>query len=299
MFHKLFLLLLLSQGGWAAHSTPRFAECQGRLTVVSAAPVPAHDQMKMGTLYFTPYNGNHLWLFDGEGWRQHSFPQISLRANHLLSNKNHDVFIFEKNGNFELEFEPWANDTARAHSLTTQDGVLVKDGNVMHRYLGTIRTDDSGLLEDSRRSRFIWNYYNRVTRNLYTYDTTDSWTYSSPHWTAANSTSENRVQYVVGFHLPITAKAVLRARPLQSKAQVGIGLDSTSQEQGCYGVKTSTVDQHLEMLNLRTEITCNQGPSLGYHYLQLLQKGDGNPTVFFGDYGNLSPLSFLEASIEG
>ena len=52
--------------------------CGGRLTLVSATAVPTSDQTAKTTVYFTPYTGNYLGLYDGAIWFYRSFSEISV-----------------------------------------------------------------------------------------------------------------------------------------------------------------------------------------------------------------------------
>ncbi len=44
--------------------------CEGRLTLTSGSPVVSGDQTAKTTVYFTPYKGNRISLYNGSGWRQ-------------------------------------------------------------------------------------------------------------------------------------------------------------------------------------------------------------------------------------
>jgi hypothetical protein len=147
------------------------------------------------TVYFTPFNGNKIAIYDGLVWRQYTFSQISVA---VPSNTNtpFDIFVFNNAGTLTLEAVAWTNDTTRATALVTQDGVYVKSGTVTKRYLGTGRTTGvSGQTEDSSVNRFLWNYYNRLSRSgLNTF--TSSRTTTSTTMTELNS--EIRINFVVG-----------------------------------------------------------------------------------------------------
>src|SRR5262249_33700720 len=91
----------------------------------------------------------------------------------------------------------------RATALTTQNGILVRSGATNQRYCGTIRiTSTTGQCEDSTSSRYVYNYYNRVARDLFGVDTTDNWNYTLATWRAANASvtlGVGRVDYVCGY----------------------------------------------------------------------------------------------------
>lgn len=51
--------------------------CDGRLTLTTATPVTTSDATST-TVYFTPYNGNKISLYDGTRWKLYTFTEISL-----------------------------------------------------------------------------------------------------------------------------------------------------------------------------------------------------------------------------
>src|SRR5262245_45446838 len=140
--------------------------CEGRLTLTSGAAVTTSDVTGAGTLYFTPFGGSRVALYDGARWRLHSFSERSLGLT-LTSGKNYDVFLYDNAGTLTLELSSaWTNDTTRATALATQNGICVKSGAPTRRYLGTLRASGSNVTEDSLSKRFLWNYGHRCLRLL-------------------------------------------------------------------------------------------------------------------------------------
>jgi len=135
--------------------------CQGRLTVESGVAVSTSDQTGKSNLYFTPYRGNKVALYDGSRWKLYAFSEVSLSLTSLTSGKNYDVFLYDNSGTLTLELSAaWTNNTTRADALSTQDGVTVKSGAATRRWLGTIRTTGATTTEDSATKRFVANAYN-------------------------------------------------------------------------------------------------------------------------------------------
>lgn len=298
------IILLFSQCVFAQRiDQNRFLECQGRLTLRSGDPIPT-ESLGGKTLYFTPYNGNRIALHNGTVWEMISFAEVSVVVPSTASTP-FDVFGYNNGGSFALETVNWTNDTARATALTTQDGVYVKNGASTRRYLGTGRTTTTnGMAEDSRARRFVWNACNPVIRSLYNPESAETWQYRSPKWRAANNNFLNRIEFVQGLPLvtTISARAVLRASPSDSAATVGIGLDNSIDPVGnslCHGDTFSHFDPHLLKLDLRAEAKCGNSVGMGYHYFQLLEKGDSKVTSFYGDFEGEGFLSFIEAQISG
>src|SRR4051812_49331438 len=50
----------------------------GRLTLTSGTPLTTSDVTAAGTVYFTPYNGNVIGLYDGTDWLAIPFTEQSI-----------------------------------------------------------------------------------------------------------------------------------------------------------------------------------------------------------------------------
>lgn len=124
--------------------------------------------VQSGTLYFTPYVGNWIGLYDGTRWKVHSFTERSLTLVGLTSGTPYDVFIYDNAGTLTLELSAaWADDNTRTDALATQDGILVKSGAPTRRWLGIIYPIGTNRADDSERSRHLLNGYNQVPRSVY------------------------------------------------------------------------------------------------------------------------------------
>lgn len=142
---------------------------QGRLSISATNPVPVSDITGATTLYFLPYKGDRVSLYDGVSWLSHTIPADGISASVPAStDTNYDVFLNEDSGTLELEFVAWTDETTRATSLAKQNGVYVKSGDATRLYLGSLRTTGTnGQCEDSLTKRLVYNYHNRVRRPLF------------------------------------------------------------------------------------------------------------------------------------
>lgn len=66
----------------------------GRLTLQSGTPITTSDVTAAATVYFTPWRGNVLSLFDGTDWQPYTFSELSLTLSGLTSGKNYDVYAY-------------------------------------------------------------------------------------------------------------------------------------------------------------------------------------------------------------
>lgn len=203
---------------------------EGRLTLTTATAVTTTDVTAATTLYFTPYLGNRLTLFDGTNWTMRAFSEISI-AVPASTSQMYDVFVYDNAGTTTLELLAWTNDTTRATALTTQDGVLCKTGALTRRYLGCMRTTTvSAQTEDSIAKRYLWNFYNRAPRVLYRTEATGSWTYTTAIWRQANASAANQLDAVFGINdqpVDVTVLAFIGNGSVGVNVAVSVGLDST------------------------------------------------------------------------
>jgi hypothetical protein len=267
--------------------------CNGRLTLESGVPVSTTDQTAKTTIYFTPYLGNCIGLYDGTSWKLHTFTERSLALGTLTSGLNYDVFIYDNAGTLTLELTAWTNDSTRATALTTQDGVYVKTGATTRRYLGTMRTTSTTTTEDSAGGttsqtggkRFVWNAYNQVLRDLCVIDTTNSWTYATTSYRQSNNASGNKVEVVIGVAQRLRVMAVSYTdTSLDGLPQViygGIGMDSTTVNaaQMSFGGTPSSTGGGFAFSYYDGTLTA------GYHAINWLEKGTGGTQNWYGDAG--------------
>jgi hypothetical protein len=177
-----------------------YSPCQGRLTLQTGNPFSVDNQTAKTSLYFTPFRGNNIALYDGTRWILSTFSELTLSLSGYTANKNYDIWVYSNSGTPTLDSTVWTNDTTRATSLAFQNGVYVKSGTATRRYVGTIRiTGTTGQCEDSFSYRYVWNMYNRLRRVGFTYNTNVSWTYGTGAWRECNGgTGQVRFNWVAG-----------------------------------------------------------------------------------------------------
>lgn len=263
----------------------------GRLTLTTATPVTTSDVTAATTLYYTPYAGNRIALYDGAAWNVRTFTELSITNAGLTASKPYDVFVYDNAGAPTLELNAWTNDTtpATAHSGATfyQDGVPIKAGTATRRYVGTVYTDAASKFNDSLTLRHVWNYYNQKRRPLQRFESTANWTYSTATIRQANNAAANQVDVVIGVaeqpvHLQLTVPVQNTTGACQVSA--GIGLDST----------TAFASNHLPGAtyilttnDIKQLVAVYDGvPAVGRHYLAWLEYSAAVAnTVWYGTGG--------------
>ena len=256
--------------------------CNGRLTLATATPVTTADQTAKTTVYWTPYKGNSIALYDGTAlWKHLSFAEISVAVPSTTSTP-FDLFVYNNSGAAALEALSRTNDTTRATALTAQDGVYVKSGATTRRYVGTGRTTgSSGQTEDSVANRLLWNYYNRVPRQCFRSEAT-SHTYTTASFRAwNNSASAAQVAFMVG----VLEDAIIGF--VQARTTVGIiGADGKVS----LGLNSTTASEFYDYLYFTPTGTFAAGssapliPALGYNYACPIELG-GASSITFVDVG--------------
>lgn len=273
----------------------------GRLTALSGNPVP--DSTPGGNfVYYTPYTGNRIALFDGSQWNLVAFTEVSLSVIAVPANTVYDVFAYNNGGAVTLERVNWASATARATALALQDGVWVKSGDATRRYLGTCRsTSGGGDTTDTTAQRFVWNYYHRVRRPMRVLEATDTWTYTTATYRQANGATANQLALVVGVQESLV-RAEVHAHVANTAAgvdvQVAIGLDSTTTP------ATNSIRGYLVTQSANNSIpvkaTYEDLMAIGYHTLVWLERSAATgTTTWYGDGGLTTLQTGIVGSVEG
>lgn len=272
-----------------------YSPCEGRLTLTSSVPVTTSDVIGSNSVYFTPYKGNKIALYTAGVWVTLPFTQITISLlSGFASDKPYDVFAYNNAGTVALETLVWTNDTTRATALTFQDGVYCKSGDTTRRYIGTFYTTSTTTTEDSAAKRYVWNYYNRVERQMQVLDTTDSWSYSTATVRQARATATNQISYIQGVaEDAVSARVIGMASTSASTARtvtVGIGVDSTTAGINSpfmvfvAGIISSGVMEYVGY------------PGVGQHDLVWLEAGAGADTqTWYGDNGG----AVIQSGIKG
>ncbi|HXG71335.1 MAG TPA: hypothetical protein VNJ04_12085 [Gemmatimonadaceae bacterium] len=290
--------------GLAAISSTVNNICDGRLTLTSVTPVTTADVTAATTVYWSPFRGNRVALYDGSAWAVYSFSELSLPLGSDAANTNYDVFAYNNGGTVAIERLAWSAVTVRATGLVLQDGVLVKSGTTTRRYLGTYRTTGTvGQTEDSAAKRFVWNYYNRLPRALRVLEVTNSWTYTTSIWRQANASAANQVAVVIGW-AEVEVSTEVRGFSSNSSAtpintSVAIAQDATNAPTtDCVGRLGHTIASGAAAVNLTA--TLRTYPSVGYHFFAWIEYSEAaGTTSWLGDNGGVLIQAGLSGVIEG
>jgi hypothetical protein len=285
----------------------------GRLTLVSGTPVMSTEQANKTNIYYTPYVGATVPLYDGTGWYEMSFTELTLAlaaSANWAANSNYDLFLFNDSGTLRLLTGPvWTNDTTRATDIGLVSGIYTNSASMTGRYgasstvtvgqylgtyVGTMRTTGSagtttwelgGTAANGDIVRyFLWNCYNGVEPNGWCRDSTSNWTYSSTTYRPFNNSQTNRVEFVLGDASATIfgAFSCMCYVPADSRyGAVALALDSIT----AFVAPSTRANFYAGGLNeLQSPVFCNYNgtPGLGFHYLQGMESGHGSGFGFYG-----------------
>ncbi|CAB5222738.1 hypothetical protein UFOVP374_29 [uncultured Caudovirales phage] len=286
---------------------------QGRLTLTTAVPVTTSDVTAATTLYYTPYQGDKVPIYDGTSFTATTFTELSQATTDstkspaaVAASKVYDIFVWNDSGTIRCTRGPaWTNDTTRGYTLTLTNGIflntsLITNGPAALRgtFVGTVYSNASSQLNDSAAKRHVWNAYNRVTKSMAcATETANSWSYATATIRQANANTANQLDYVCG-----AAEDCVTARADSSYANdsageftgIGIGVDSTT------AFVTNSLMAFAQIAAANTTVTqqasWNGVPGVGRHFITWLERGSGAGTnTWYGDRG----LAYVQSGING
>ncbi len=209
-------------------------QIQGRLTLTSGTPVLTSSVTGAGTVYFTPYGGSSVALWNGSAFAATSFAELSQALSDTTKSPSaaaaasvYDLFVWSDGGTIRLSRGPaWSagatagssnarGSGAGSTALTRVQGVLVNAVAIANgpaagygTYVGTIATDAAGATVSmnfggsaaggSPARLGVWNAHNRRAAAAAVYDTTSSHTYNSATVRPYNNSTNNAIISVVG-----------------------------------------------------------------------------------------------------
>lgn len=306
-------------GSDAAPMTP-----QGRLTLTTATPVMTADAAAQTTIYYTPYVGSVVPLYDGSAWTNTQFAELSIAmAGNAAwaSGSVYDLYVYNDGGTIRLVTgAAWTNTTTRSESLTRVNGIYTNAATMTGRYatgstvsiaanratyVGTFYASANGTttwelggsaLNGDEVRYFLWNQYNRVRAAGWCRDSTNTWTYSSTTIRQLNGSNTNRISFVSGDAAMWVAGVLQTMMYVPADTRYGetyLGIDMTGGSvPSAPGTEAPFYASGVS--EFQSGQTCHwQGyPGLGYHYLQALESGH---TSGFGFYGDEDMLLYMDA----
>lgn len=294
---------------------------QGYLTPTSGTAIVTGDVTAATAVYYTPYVGNMVPIYDGSWLQAYFFSEQTLTlTSSQAANNIYDVFAFLNSGSVIIGTGPaWTSATAGSCSRGTGAGttqlsringlwsntvsMTMRNGASTYSVAANQGTYLSSLFMDGTNGQVscyraygqsrkwgIWNAYNRVPIILQVGDATASWTApASGAWRASDGNSANKGTLFCGL-AEEEASIVFNQNTMllgnNRYVYIGIGVNSTSSPTGYVGTQPSQLTNgSLNQANAATTLA----PTLGINNIQQLEQNVSTDatTTYFGTNTNM------------
>lgn len=306
--------------GILATPTTFTAACQGRLTLESGVGVSPTDQAAKTSVFYMPYVGELVPIYNGSVWTPTVFTQLtqvldadSGHTGYHEAGKNFDLFVVNDAGTIRLGTGPaWTSDTGRGTGAGTTElqrlnGIWTNKVSMTLRwgsasgntitvaancgtFVGTMRASANGQTTwelggaaagGDPGKLFLWNAYNRVPVAVMVQDSSAQWSYTTASWRSANNSTSNRVSFIVGLNEdPVSASYSCRIDTTVVGDYARIG--ATLDATGA-PLQSGLVFGNAAQIGATVGSLLNARPGLGLHFVQAVEIGNGTNAANFGD----------------
>lgn len=243
---------------------PRLSD--GRLTLTSGDPDKNGEDTNKDAIYYCPYMGETVSLFDGDVWNLYTFSELTLDISSGYSTDTiYDIFIYDNLGTLTLESLAWSSASARATDIVRQNGALVKDGDRTKKYIGTFRTNSSAKTNDDSSRRYLWNEYHKVYKSMFCSKNTLP-AYTTSVWRPLGNITtvgETRLAMVMGGRTLLDMFTNYHCKGMYT----GVGLDNTTSPEPLGGTNGDPT------YNVNAISSVHKTVEPGYHFMQQLEYG--------------------------
>jgi len=293
---------------------------QGRITLQTGAPVMPGSSTGATTVYYTPYKGNMVPIYDGTNMVPIAFAEVSQTTTDttkspaaVAASKVYDIFCWVDTGptNRCTRGPAWTNATTRGYTFTYVNGILLNTSSITNgpaaqrgTWVGTIASNASSTIDyiygtsasGGGAAVFnVWNQYNRIMVGTSVIDSGASYTYSSATKRQARASAGNQVSFVNGASAGLEDSLIStygqRVDTVASSGAgggFGLGLDSTS-SYACQNASVNSVAANS--IISAPYVSCVLLPLTGTHVLSANENSDGSNANTF-DGNSLAALSF-------
>lgn len=281
---------------------------QGRLTLTTLTPVLAAGVVAGTSVFYTPYTGNKVPLYNGSRYVPTTFAELTLAlASQHVASSIYDVFVFLDSTTVRVGTGPaWTTVTAGAGargtgagttelervgglwtnkvSMTARNGASTYTVGVNAGiYVGSIFMDGTnGQISclpayGQARKWGVWNAYNRNPIFLQGGDAEASWTYDVATIRQSRAQAGNAVTTFMGLPEEYLLIDFLQTMGSSNGAvldEIGIGKNSTTVYSGQVGRNTgnAAITVHARHVDV---------PAIGIQNFNMLEKGSATGTNTF------------------
>lgn len=300
----------------------------GRLTLDVNNPVMAGNVTAVGTIYYAPFIGATIPIWNGGLFAPYTFTQLQMNINPTdhPANKMFDLFVIEDGTVERLCTGPaWTSDTVRSLSIGYQQGIQVNSAAMPCRwntgtawkniaqyegtFVGTVRTDTTagvtswtpdpntpaGAGPDQRAELYLWNNYNRVAVRALVVDATASYPSTTGTTTdEARNDPKNRVQWITGGLTDVIVLVYKHRASTPATAGVsckfGLGLDWVAGQGYANNIFAEISSDGAVVTTASDSITNIFPAQLGLHYAQAIESSAPAATCTYRSNGVLQAL---------
>ena len=260
---------------------------EGRLTLTSGDPLMVSDVASASMVYWTPYMGNRMALWDGNFWRVIPFNETALPSWTVANSTVYDVFARYDGGKAALEYLAWTNATTRATAVAYYDGVLCKSGDKTRRLLGSFATTSTGVCSVVRTGSgaggyngvqiLLDNVYNRQEAIAVNSDTTATWTYATATWRQANGSVSPNYNAITALNCLSSnfVHATYRSKGLSAGNKFAVGSNTTTPIGRVADIETTNFSS--------AEARVSNQPLGLYTYYAIEESLSGGTVTFYGN----------------
>lgn len=319
-----------SQGVWTRINTvvqstvPTTAVPQGRITLVSGTPVMIADATAQSTIYYTPFVGSIIPIYDGTNTVNQTFSELTLNLDnntghtgYQASGSLYDLYVFSNSGTLTLGTGvAWSTTSSRGSGAGTAqiiltNGVYTNANAINIRYGGAsgdvisvaarratlvgtmyatangrtgVQFKPSSASGGSNNVIGIYNIYNQQIAASLCTDSTSSWTYATNSWRPLNNSVSNRVTFVDGL------AQIMSRSTLGMTAKVGVATDGAQIGALINSIAATPTMRSIINPNDITgfyyfSVRENFNPILGLNFLQAMENSPNGTTSTFGNFG--------------
>lgn len=291
----------------------------GRITLTSGTPVMGSSVASATTVYYSPYAGNTIPIYDGTVMVATTFAEISQTTTDTVKSpaavaatKIYDLFVWNDAGTIRCTRGPaWTNLVLRGYTLTLVNGTLLNTSTITNgpaalrgTYVGTIGSNSGSTIDfiygtagsSGLAGVFnVWNAYNRVNVGCMVIDTAASYTYTSATIRQAHASTAMQVSFLVGISEDaVTANytnlCTTSGLNAINSVQIGLGFDSIT----TFSTKGFFQPGVANTLTGTPSAYAIWNPGVGSHYVAALEASDSlNANTFnVSGSGSIDGLSF-------
>jgi hypothetical protein len=303
-------------GALAAYFPP-----QGRLTLTTLTPVMQTSVTGATTVYYTPYVGNMVPIYDGTNMVPTAFSELLQATSDttkspaaVTTSSIYDIFVWSDSGTIRATRGPaWTNDTTRSAgtALVLVNGIYLNNASITNgpaasrgTYVGSIRSNGTSTIDyifganaagGTAADFKVWNLYNRAPVTTFVGNTTDSWTHSTATtWREINGGSTMEVRSLRGLDLDgiEATHTAMGGGAASTTGVVGVGLNSTTAFAGSTSFNNSGTT-NFAMVGRYSGLM-----GQGYKFVAAIEYNTTTTAVtWYGDAGTVYVQTGLHATV--